>query len=87
MPRYNEHFGSFPENLLNGVVQYNEPELSLRAVTRNTCYGWKAKGSAINICEMLRVNLLLQQLLQNLMTALMNPWYNEQNFPSPLALC
>ena len=39
MPRYNEHFGSFPENLLNGGVQYNEPELSLRAVTPNTCYG------------------------------------------------
>ena len=43
------------------------PEVSLRAVTRNFCYGWthwcyrwpewKAKGGTINFCEMLRVNL------------------------------
>ena len=27
IPRYNEHFGSFPENSLNGGVRYNEPSI------------------------------------------------------------
>ena len=31
---------------------------------------WKAKGTTINFCEMLRVNLHLLRMLQNLMTAL-----------------
>ena len=31
---------------------------------------WKAKGATINFCEMLRVNLHLLWMLQNLMTAL-----------------
>ena len=26
-PQYNEHFGSFPENSLNGGVRYNEPSI------------------------------------------------------------
>ena len=25
--RYKEHFGSFPQNSLNGGVQYNEPSI------------------------------------------------------------
>ena len=68
MPRHNEHFGSFPENLLNGGVHYNEPELSLRLwpvtpvmAELTWCYRWskwKAKDSTINICEMLQMNLL-----------------------------
>ena len=55
-------------------------ELSLRAVTCNTCYGWahlmlrvikvESKRWYYKFCEMLRVNLDLLQLLQNLMTAL-----------------
>ena len=31
---------------------------------------WKAEGATINFCEMLRVNLHLLWMLQNLMTAL-----------------
>ena len=31
---------------------------------------WKAKGATINFCEMLRVNLHLLRMLENLMTAL-----------------
>ena len=27
IPRYNEHFGSFPENSLNGGVRYNVPSI------------------------------------------------------------
>ena len=27
IPRYNGHFGSFPENSLNGIVRYNEPSI------------------------------------------------------------
>ena len=55
-------------------------ELSLRAVTCNTCYGWahlmlrvikvESKRWYYKFCEMLWVNLDLLQLLQNLMTAL-----------------
>ena len=27
IPQYNEHFGSFPQNLLNGGIRYNEPSI------------------------------------------------------------
>ena len=55
-------------------------ELSLRAITHNTCYGWahlmlrvikvEAESGAIYFSDMLWVNLHLLWLLQNLMTAL-----------------
>ena len=38
---------------------------------------WKAKGGTINLCEMLRVNLHVLRLLQNLMTALQMAYHEN----------